>query len=487
MMQIRFDAPDYHADGSFSISSYEFEGSQDAGWKLQRNGESYLQLGPGYRPLQTLACGVCSTDLARQFLPFPLPQVTGHELVARDEAGQRYVVEINSSCRARGADSECAFCRNGLERHCPERIVLGIHDLPGGFGPWILAPQDAVIAIQDALSTRTALLIEPFAAALHGVARVAPRAGERVAVLGPRRLGMLTIAALAGFRERSGIDFEITALARRQPLVDLAVELGADEGIVVVGQGESLESESHDVVFDTTGTSDGFELAIRLARRELHLKSTHGQPASGLSHLTELVVDELSIAPMPDQGSIVARSASCLGWLSSKSPPRLPESVVVHAGTDSARMLHDIETHSEADAIPRVDAAVVDSAQQVDSVIRPDPEREVSLVRPRGEIWIHPDAELGDSSSLLSAVQSRGLRLSSSRCGDFHEALTMLVESPSLRELGERVMTHGFPAEEVAQAFEVAASPGCIKAYVSHVGFDGSLAKEERSGKGGAQ
>ena len=28
---------------------------------------------------------VCSTDLARRFLPFPLPQVTGHELIARDE------------------------------------------------------------------------------------------------------------------------------------------------------------------------------------------------------------------------------------------------------------------------------------------------------------------------------------------------------------------------------------------------------------------
>ena len=73
-----------------------------------------------------------------------------------------------------------------------------------------------------------AVLVEPFAAALHGVKTIAPRAGECVAVLGPRRLGMLVVAALAGVRTREqldGRDFAIAAIARDPAMLPLAVFL----------------------------------------------------------------------------------------------------------------------------------------------------------------------------------------------------------------------------------------------------------------------
>src|SRR5262249_4937359 len=162
------------------------------------------------------------TDLARRHLPFPLPQVTGHEVVAIDEHGAPVVVEINASHAARGIDAGCAHCARGLATHCPDRLVLGIHDLPGGFGPCVLAPIHAVLPVSASIAARGAVFVEPFAAALHAVRIVTRRPRRRIAVLGPRRLGMLVVAAAAAWRRRTGGSYEIVALARRPHLRDLA-------------------------------------------------------------------------------------------------------------------------------------------------------------------------------------------------------------------------------------------------------------------------
>ena len=102
MTRLEFDALDYRADQRFVPARYRFEGSATDGWRIHRDEVLVLELGPGYRLLRTRSCGVCSTDLARHFLPFPLPQVIGHEVIATDETLQRFVVEINASHAARG-------------------------------------------------------------------------------------------------------------------------------------------------------------------------------------------------------------------------------------------------------------------------------------------------------------------------------------------------------------------------------------------------
>lgn len=69
-------------------------------------------------------------------------------------------------------------------------------------------------------------------------------------------------------------------------------------------------------------------------------------------------------------------------------------------------------------------------------------------------------------SSLLAAVTQRGLRLSSSRCGDFHAAIDLLSKNEGLREIGERLVTHHFSNADMNEVFAVARSPECIKAVV---------------------
>jgi D-arabinose 1-dehydrogenase-like Zn-dependent alcohol dehydrogenase len=139
-LRVEFEGLEYHASDRVQSARYAMEGSSAEGWRITRNGSDHLLLGPGYRLLRTDRCGVCSTDLDRRFLPFPLPQIIGHELIALDADSRRHVIEINASHRARGLDTDCPFCAAGLATHCPDRRVLGIHDLPGGFGPWVLAP-----------------------------------------------------------------------------------------------------------------------------------------------------------------------------------------------------------------------------------------------------------------------------------------------------------------------------------------------------------
>ena len=462
---IEFRAAEYRSDQGFSEALLRFEGDPERGWRVTRNGRPHLELGPGYRLLRTLSCGVCSTDLARHFLPFPLPQVTGHELVAQDEHGARHVVEINASHHARGVDGGCPFCAAGLHTHCPERLVLGIHDLPGGFGPWVLAPVGAALPLPDGVPTSAAVLVEPFAAALNAVTTARPREGERVAVLGPRRLGMLVVAALAGHRARSGTRYSITALARRPELLELARDFGADEGVLVAEGGAGLEDGSFDLVVDVTGSPEGLALATRLAAREVHLKSTHGRPAVGLTHLTELVVDELAIGPLVEAA---ISPGTRVAWTAAAAPAAgLLRRARVRRDPDAARLLDLHAAEALPGELPRADVAVVGSPAELDRAVRPRAGDERSLVRPRGELLVHPAADTA-GSPLLAAVVGRGLRLSSSRCGDFRLALELLAGDPELLRIGEKLITHRFPASELARAFEVARTPACVKALVEH-------------------
>lgn len=482
MPTIAFDALDYHADQTFGTAHYRITGDGQ-GWSVLRNGAPWLELGPGYRLLRTRVCGVCSTDLARHHLPFPLPQVIGHEVIATDEQGRRFVVEINASHQARGVATDCPFCRAGLPTHCPERLTIGIHGLPGGFGPWLLAPVGACVEVPPNVPDSAAVLVEPFAAALHAVLTLAPRAGERIAVLGPRRLGMLVVAALAAVRAQAeeGEEFAIVALARDPALLTLARSFGATEALPVDDLASGLGDQTFDCVIDTTGNPEALATAVRLARREVHVKSTHGRPSCGLTQLTGLVVDEISLAAFPhDATGAIAGTAPWqqlrtgsrprVAWLPPAPPPAWLLQTADVARGDAATLLRGYQ--QTRDGLPRADCVVASTAADVDAAIRPLAGDEIALVRPRGTVLVLADA--AERSPLLRAITDRGLRLSSSRCGDFHAALALLAGDAELRRIGERLVTHRFGAADLPAAFAMARSRACIKAVVAQGAAEGN-------------
>jgi threonine dehydrogenase-like Zn-dependent dehydrogenase len=453
-MRVAFTAAEVRADGAIGRASYVFDGSEDDGWVVERDGAVHLRLGPGYRPLRTSHCGICATDLARRHLPFPLPQVTGHEVVAIDADGRPVVIEINASHMARGVPSTCAYCAQGLPTHCPDRLVLGIHDLPGGFGPWILAPRHSIIRVPRAIDARTATLVEPFAAALHAVRIVTRVPRRRIAVLGPRRLGSLVVAALDAWRRRTGARYEILALARRPELRRLAAALGADD----TADPDHARGGLADVVIDTTGSPAGLERALALATHEVHVKTTCGAPAAGLRRATALVVDELTLVP-PDRTLAAPLHA-----------PPLATAIVLPSASDetAATLLAGGLRAVAIDALSELplgaaDVAIVGTLADIDWVVRPDPGREHGLVRPRGIVVVAPRATA--DGPLAQAVAERGLTVTTSRCGDFRDALALLPDVAA--PLAARLLTAVRPADELAAAFAAAASPSEVKVVVA--------------------
>ena len=467
----RFRAHELTAGATLHEAAYDVETAGD-GWRVRREGRAHLEVGPGHRLLRVSHCGVCATDLARALLPFPLPQICGHEVVALDDDGRTVVVEINDSHAARGLPEaeQCAHCRLGLDRHCPERLVVGIDRLPGGFGSWLLAPVQAVVPVPAGMDPLTATFAEPFAAAWHAVTQLRPAAGERVAVLGAGRLGTLVVAALAAWRRRHGGPDAILVVTRRPERATAARALGADE----VRDVATTPANLAEIVIDTTGTPEGLATALRLATREVHLKSTTGEPSCGIRHATELVVDELTIAPAGAPSRCGAAVPEAFGGgravvvaLAVPDADLRAVSDDVYRGED-ARILQ-VELARQADptcdgGIPlgAADAVVVSSAASLDAAIRPSPSSPRGLVRPRGLIVVV--SETSTDSPLLTALVEKGLRLSSSRCGDLREALPMLAETA---DLGARLVTARVAASALPVAWATARSrPG--KVVVTH-------------------
>jgi hypothetical protein len=284
---------------------------------------------------------------------------------------------------------------------------------------------------------------------------------------------MLVLAALAGVRterQQGGEEFGIVAIVRDPQLAAMARTFGADDVHVVDDRASGLPDGSFDAVIDTTGNPDALATAVRLARREVHLKSTHGQASCGLRQLTGLVVDELALAPFP--GSAQAFAASCanggerprLAWLPSAAPPAwLSAQAEVLRGAPPELAA---AVQRPARGLPHADLAVAANAAEVDAAIRPVPGRETPLVRPRGIILVLPSA--ATTSPLLDAITKRSLRLSSSRCGDFRSALALLAANPELQRIGERLISHRFAARELPAAFAMAGSRASVKVVVDH-------------------
>lgn len=469
-MKIQFQANDYKADDSFEVSSYEFNGDENSGWEILRNEKSYLQLGSGYRLLKTHYCGVCSTDLDRRFLPFPLPQIIGHELVAEDvENGKLYAVEINDTEEARGIHNPDIFCKSGIPTHSPTRQVLGIDRLPGGFGPYILAPKNAMVSI-GTLSEKTAVLIEPFAAGLQAVIASPPENGMNVAVLGPRRLGSLLIAALSGYRSSRNLQFTITAIARHEHLFELTKKLGADEFINLKKIDISSIKNKFDIVYDTTSQPDGFLSAMEFSKKEVHLKSTNGQTVCGIKKMTELVVDELSILPFtPENLNFHWETDSWKNELVYVSTS-LKGKLDLHGKKEyspNASELNSLLNAKEFEGrLPRFDLAIASSVEEIDFILRPFAGSEESLLRPRGAILFKGES----GGNPLLEFFNRGGKLRSSRCGDFHLAIKILEENPELaKNLAEFMITHELDSKDLTKAFTIARDSASIKVIVKHI------------------
>ena len=240
---------------------------------------------PGWARIRVETAGVCQTDmeLIEGYLGFT--GVLGHEFVGIVDTcenswwiGKRVAGEINAAC------GKCAVCRDGLGRHCPERLTLGIDRLDGCMADYCVLPVANLIEIPDDISPDRAVFIEPLSAACEILEQVPLKGTERVIVLGDGRLGILCAWVL------STAAADVTLVGRHREKLEMA----AWHGIQTCLAGGECPGNA-DVVVEATGSGIGLTEAMRLCRPRgvIVLKSTTAAPHT--VNLSPIVIHELTV------------------------------------------------------------------------------------------------------------------------------------------------------------------------------------------------
>lgn len=234
----------------------------------------------GFARIRMTTAGICNTDLELLRGYYGFAGRPGHEFVGvveeADSAhwlGKRVVGEINLAC------GKCDWCARGLGRHCPARTVLGIVKHPGAFAEWLTLPEENLLAVPAQVPDEEAVFCEPVAAACEIQEQLGRLRGERVAVLGDGKLGLLIaqVLQLGGAR--------VHLFGRHPGKMAIAAQMGVRLG----GDGE------FDVTVDATGSPAGLATAVGMTRPRgrIVMKSTVAEPVS--LDMAPVIVKEISL------------------------------------------------------------------------------------------------------------------------------------------------------------------------------------------------
>lgn len=215
------------------------------------------------------AAGICGTDrhLALGEFPSQPPVTLGHEFCGTVvSAGKDVPVErlglqpgVRVACDPNAWCGTCAQCLRGRVNLCLRNVATGVHR-DGGFAEYATFPAAKAIVLPANLDPRHGAFCEPLACTLHGLDLGAPRAGERVIVIGGGVIGLLAVqlARLAGA--------ETMLLTRQQAKRDLGLALGATVGAPTPDEALALWPDGADLVIECAGVPETVAVAPRLTR-----------------------------------------------------------------------------------------------------------------------------------------------------------------------------------------------------------------------------
>lgn len=248
-------------------------------------------LPPGECRVAVRLAGVCRTDLelAKGYMDFT--GVPGHEFVGTVVEGEerlrgrRVVGEINAAC------GTCSACAAGLQRHCPNRSVLGIYKRPGAFAETLTLPPENLIPVPDSVSDEDAVFTEPLAAALEIFEQLHIPPGARMLVIGDGKLGLLIAQVCAHHGART------TLFGRHEKKLSLARRWNV-EAVVAPESTEFVpQFQRFNCVVECTGTPGALTLALNYTapRGTLILKSTYAPSSPPQLDWAKIVVDEITV------------------------------------------------------------------------------------------------------------------------------------------------------------------------------------------------
>ena len=229
--------------------------------------------------VQIGGAGVCRTDLHilegqwEAKTGVELPYTIGHEnagwvhaagdAVTNVAVGDKVILHPLITCGL------CRACRFGDDVHCENSQFPGI-DANGGYAEYLRTTARSVVKIDDSLEPAdVAALADAGLTAYHAAAKVARVTGPgyHCVVIGAGGLGHIGIQVLKAI---SGVS--ITVVDRNPAAVALAVEVGADTGIVADGSHteqvlELTGGHGAEAVLDFVGEGGATKEGVAMLRR----------------------------------------------------------------------------------------------------------------------------------------------------------------------------------------------------------------------------
>ena len=249
------------------------------------------------------AAAICGTDVDEVLFgpitvpvePHPVngrsaPITLGHEMVGVvTEAGPASGVAVGARV-APWPSNPCGRCRDCLSGHanrCSLQVALGM-SADGGMADFLVVEGSRCVPVGTDVALERAVLVEPFAVALHGVHQV-DISGRRVAVVGVGSLGLCVVeaAVLAGA--------EVIAMSRSEVAREAALEAGASAALPLEEAGD-IDAE---VVYETAGAAPAIAASFAAVRRGGQILVLGGHPDPIGIGLLDLVIREVTL-----QGSV---------------------------------------------------------------------------------------------------------------------------------------------------------------------------------------
>ncbi|MDT7842114.1 zinc-dependent alcohol dehydrogenase [Streptomyces justiciae] len=223
--------------------------------------------GPGEAVVDVERVGVCGTDIefftgAMTYLHqghAAYPMRLGHEWAGRVAAigddvdpgwlGRRVMGDTMLGCGA------CRRCRRGHQHVCDKRQEVGIRgDRPGALAEQLAVPATSLHALPDTVDAELGALVEPGGNALRAARATASGAGDRVLILGPGTIGLLT----AMFVRAAGAEVHLMGAT------DRSLAFARDLGFEHVWRADSIPDVPYDAVVDATNAVHLPGLAVEL-------------------------------------------------------------------------------------------------------------------------------------------------------------------------------------------------------------------------------
>ena len=186
--------------------------------------------------IRVKAVGICGSEVHAFEGTHPFrgaPVVMGHEMagevaavghkIDRVTVGDRVIIDPQWTC------GECLWCQSGDINLCSSKWVLGTAQWPGGFGEYIVAPQETVFHLPKDLSFTQGAVIEPLSVAVHIARRANITSAKSIAILGTGSIGGMVV----GISSSNGA-YPIVAADIHQHCIDAAQErMGASHGFLL--------------------------------------------------------------------------------------------------------------------------------------------------------------------------------------------------------------------------------------------------------------